>query len=337
MMLDIDALKCASLIDGACGELALRCESGATPFASAGKVVCARDVLYVPELRLQVIDGRIVPQEAVPEPWTLAFEIGRGFEGRADRYRGDVECIAVSEAVCILSNFYSRNFYHFVTEELPKVVILERHGFSGRYVLASLPGFAGQFMDILGVERDRVITEMSGPAVFAEVHYTASIHGWNVLEHRDVMLAVRDGVLGAAIEVEASPRLWIERRAGVNNKGRELVNAEEVYGLLQRYGFEVVDMAAMPLRKQLGTARGAAALAGPHGAGFVHALFQEPASAVIECFSPQFINPGVLDICRLMSHRYSMLVHGNAYGSYPFGDQLKIDLSQLDLALQGLQ
>ena len=336
--LDFEALRCASLVGEFSEHASIRVEK-ANParFLTPPDVVRANDVLYLPELRLQVIGGTMVPQEAVPEPWTLGFEIKRGFQGRAERYRSEFDRAYSTQEVCILSNFYSRNFYHWVTEELPKVVILERHGFAGRYVLADLPKFAFELLGMLGVADDRVIVQVDQPTVFATVLYTTSIHGWNVLEHHEVVLALRDSLLGTAGVSHLSNRLWMDRGVGVNNKGRELVNTEEVHAVLRRYGFEVVDMAALPVREQIAAAHNAAALAGPHGAGFVHVMFQKHRSSVIECFSPQFINPGVLEICRLLNHRYSMLVHENAYDSYPFGHQLKINCSHLELALQGLQ
>jgi hypothetical protein len=61
----------------------------------------------------------------------------------------------VDDDVCILSNMYSHNFYHFV-EELNKVIILERGNFQGRYVVSThpshlspvLPNFSLEFLDL---------------------------------------------------------------------------------------------------------------------------------------------------------------------------------------------
>jgi capsular polysaccharide biosynthesis protein len=128
----------------------------------------------------------------------------------------------------------------------------------------------------------------------------------------------------------------MDRRLSVNNPGRELVNPEAVYPVLERHGVEIVDMGGLPVREQLRAARSAALLSGPHGAGFIHAMFQAPRSQVIECYSPLFINPGIFEVCRLLRHRYQMVVHENCYGGYPYGNQLYVHPSQLELALQSL-
>ena len=72
--LDFEALKCASLAREFLGHASIRVEKvNSSHFKASADVLRANDVLYVPELRLQVIAGGIVPQEAVPEPWTLGF------------------------------------------------------------------------------------------------------------------------------------------------------------------------------------------------------------------------------------------------------------------------
>ena len=89
------------------------------------------------------------------------------------------------------------------------------------------------------------------------------------------------------------------RGAGAENGRRELVNGAEVIDLLERHGFEIVDMGARPLAEQVRMARSAAVLAGPHGSGMKHALFQAPRSTVIECFTPHHLNTSILNFCRL--------------------------------------
>lgn len=335
----LEELRCRSLFhqggEGARADF----EEVRPPFASTPvHVARARDVLYLPELRLQVAGDNIVPEEAILSPWALGFEIERDFQGAGSKYRSPFECTHVDQEVCILANFYSRNFYHWVTEELIKVTVLERSGFSGQYVLADLPRFAFEFMEMLGIPARRIIGHVDRPSVFKSAYFVTAIHGHNVLDYREVVFATRDAILAAADPREPTMprRVWMDRAAGVNNQGRELVNAEEVYAILARYGFTILDMATLPVRRQVAIAREAAVLGGPHGAGFAHALFMAPQSAVIECYSPLFLNPGVFDICRAMKHRYSMLVYQQAYERYAFGDGIKVNLSLLELVLQGL-
>lgn len=327
-----DRLSCKSVLDGAGQPFDLPSFGSYQPRATR-----VSEVLYLPELGLQVVDGASVPLEAVQDAWNLDFELKRDFQGRADAYRNSFECTDRDEDVCILANFFSRNFFHWVTEELPKVHMLEKSGFRGSYVVSRLPSFALQFLALLGVSSDRMITQLAGPTRFRSAVYVPAVTALNLGRLPELFFSLRESVLE---RVELAPRiprrLWLDRRAGVNNAGRELLNTEEVYGLLDRFGFEVMDIAGFSVAEQIAISRDAEVLSGPHGAGFIHSMFMAPESVVIECFSPLFINPGVFDVCRLLRHRYSMLVYEHAYDGYPFGNRLMVNCSHLELVLQSL-
>jgi capsular polysaccharide biosynthesis protein len=295
-------------------------------------------VLYLPELLLQLAPGRVVPLEAIQHEWSLQFELGRDFQGRTAAYREPFEIDELDEDVCILANFYSRNFFHWITEELVKVAVLERSGFTGRYVLSALPAFAGQFLEFMGVSADRLIGRLERPTRFRSASYVTAITALQLDRYPSLFAGLREMIL-ASVGPSAGAsrrRLWMDRRLGVNNAGRELLNPDEVYPLIERYGFEVVDMAAHAVPEQIRLANSAAVLSGPHGAGFIHTMFMQPRSTVIECFSPLFINPGVYEICRLLRHRYSMVVYENCYEGYPYGNRLMVNCSLLELTLQSL-
>jgi capsular polysaccharide biosynthesis protein len=295
------------------------------------------DALYIPELRLQLVGGTLVPQEAIAEPWALGFEKGRQFQGKAGKYAGSFEVTRLERDVCVLANFYSRNFYHWLTEEMPKALILERAGWDGSYVIHALPAFAREFLLMLGIQADRLITELPGPTVFKTASFTTSVHGWNLFEHEAVFNALREALLDASGAASGPRRrLWLDRRLGVNNAGRDLENPQEVNEVLARYGVETVDIAALPVREQVSTAASCELLSGVHGAGFVHAMFMPPRSPVVECFAPLFINPGIFDICRILRHRHHMVVYEHAYGGYPYGKLVKVSPVQLDLVLRSI-
>jgi capsular polysaccharide biosynthesis protein len=272
----------------------------------------------------------------VQDPWCLQFEVGRRFQGRLDAFGAPFEAAEFEGEACVLGNFYSRNFFHWVSEELVKVVLLERSGFEGHYVLSALPGFAHEFLGLLGIDPARIVVA-DGPLRLRSAWFTTAITARRLHRFPGLFDALRDAVLRDVRPQPGQPRrIWMDRVVGVNNPGRELLNPDDVYPLLARYGFEVLDMAAHPVAEQLALAQGAEALSGPHGAGFIHAAFMRPRSSVVECFSPLFINPGIFEICRLLRHRYQMVAYENCYGGYPHGNRLMVDVSQLELALQAL-
>jgi hypothetical protein len=337
--LNLDELVCAQALHSAALDRPPQDLRGLFGSDAALLQGTARDVLYVPEMRLQVLQGHLVPQEAIAEPWTLQFEKNRHFLGAAARYTNEFPVERDEREVCILSNFYSRNFYHWVTEEMLKVTVLERAGWDGFYVTHGLPRFASGFLQLIGIAPERVIGEVTVPTSFRLAAFITSIHGANLFAHERVFHAMRDAVLdGSAVDRADKPhrRLWIERRLNVNNSGRDLENPQEVHALLAQYGVEPIDMAALSVKEQIRTAAQANLLAGVHGAGFAHCAFMAPRSSQIECFSPLYVNPSVLDICRVLRHRHHMLVYEHAFDGYAYGKRVKVNPVQLDLALRTL-
>ena len=329
---DFAALRCAALS----AQPGARVEASPPMDGEPLTVTSVPDLLYLPALGLPIAAGGLVPLEAVQDPWCLQFELDRDFQGRTAPYRQAFESRELDADACVLGNFYSRNFFHWISEELVKVALLERSGFQGCYVMRPLPDFATQFLGLLGIAPQRIVVAEQ-PLRLRRAWFTPAISARKLHRHPGLFHALREDLLASVPERSQGPRrIWMDRVLGVNNAGRELLNPDEVYPLLERYGFTVLDMAAHPVATQLALARGAEALSGPHGAGFIHAMFQHPRSAVIECFSPLFINPGIFEICRLMRHRYQMLAYENCYGGYPHGDRLMVDCSQLELALQAL-
>jgi hypothetical protein len=302
------------------------------------RVGAIEDVLFVPELRLQVALGHVVPQEAIAFPWTLEFEIKRDFSGRGTPYHLPFEVERSDAEVCCLTNFYSRNFYHFVTEELVRAFALERAGFTGQYVLHQLPPFAGELLALLGVPESRMITSVDRPTVYKTATFVTTIDASVAKDFPDVYLELRELLVdrAGAFAPRAKERLWMHRGAGVNNVGRDLANPDEVYPLLERHGFEVIDLASLPAPEQVATVSRASALSGVHGAGFAHTLFMNPGGHVIECFAPTFINPGAFELCHILNHRYAMLVHDFAYAGYSHGTKVKVNCVHLELVLAQL-
>jgi capsular polysaccharide biosynthesis protein len=339
MSFDASKLVCVSIIDEIGQKYPNRVERVPYFVNARVEVVQVRDVLFIPDLKIQIVDGFKVPLEAIFDDWNLSFEQSRNFSGAGNKLSGELSPDFINEDVCILSNFYSRSFGHW-TEELIKVMILERYGFSGKYVINKLPEVALDSLNLIGVKRNRVITEVSSPSIFRSAFFTTAIDRERALLYPEVFMEFRR-LLFDAISYEQHTqvykRLWLERGARSFNKGGDLVNEDEVYSCIERYGFKVVDMGILSLRQQISMMYNADVLSGPHGSAFVHAQFMRERSTVIECFSPMFINPSNIEICRLLKHKYFMVISENTpYVPYPYEKNIYINLSLLELILQNI-
>jgi capsular polysaccharide biosynthesis protein len=338
--LDFDALVCRSVIKA---PQAAPAQVEEVLFDGVGcAVTTVDDVLYLPELRLQVIEDRVVPEEAIRDPRNFEFEQRNSWHGGGGRFRASFDVREVDETVCILSNLYTHNFTHWL-EELLKVTILERAGYAGRYVLSSLPPsmppFASEFLRLLGIPGER-IDDAREPTVFRSAVYTTAIHFDSLDVCPGAFLALRAALLASVADVRSpyAARLWLDRGPNVERSGRDLVNPDEVHACVERRGFERVDMGSLPLERQLAAARDAAVIAGAHGSAFAHCMFMKERSTVIECFSPLYLNGASFGICRVLDHRYLLVVDSNSqYFPYPHGNRVHVPLDQLELAFRHLE
>lgn len=312
--------------------------------ANPVEVALRQEILYLPALHLQVWRDRYIPLEANTDPSALQ-DLKRWIDdGIASESARLDDLQEVSADVCILSNIYSHNFFHYL-EELYKVVVLESVGFTGSYVLAhssgaprqlailseGLPGFSQPLLNLLGIDERRILY-CDRPTRFRSAWLTTRLAHIGIHKYKQCFLRLREALLAAACSRASgvAPRLWLQRGGF-----RIVVNQEEVNECLQRYDFTLIDMAELPVAQQIAAAHGAAVIGGPHGAGMVHSMFMKERSAVVECFSPMYIYPCFTDICLNLGHRYFQIVgYHIETAPYQYYLNVHIDIGQLELALR---
>jgi hypothetical protein len=343
IIVDGAALRVEAIIDAA-----LRSGSDAirpvpTHLGNVFHIMRVPDVLYLGDLGLQIINRCIVPTEGIVKPWNLdrlerILARQSAEDGTELPYVSPFEAEYIDEEVCILSNVFSTNFGHF-TEELLKVVALERAGLMPRYVYTNLPSFAFEFWDALGLNRARLLPVPRGPVVFRAAYYATAMHFGDLSRCPDIFFELRERLFAAAARIRLSlgERLWLERGVKVAAPDRELVNADEIAGCLEAHGFARLDIGSLLLSEQIAAARDATVIAGPHGSAFMHMMFMPPRSTVIEIFSPLYLNHAWGEILRVLRHRYMMLVGYNCpQCPYQFGKQVYVPPAQLRFALESL-
>jgi hypothetical protein len=296
-----------------------------------------QDVFYVPSAlaagqSVQIVGNRYMPLEAVLDDFTPGFVRRELRKGRLTELPDCEDTI--NGTVCILGNVFSRNFCHW-HEEMMKVVVLERTGYECNYVIAQLPGYAKELLDLIGIAPERIL-EVSRPTRFRAALFTTPISYRNVADYPEVLLALRERLLAAdrGGKPEFGPCLWFDR-GKQTRLGRKLINEEEVCRLLDRYNFERIDMGSLSVLSQIAIARNARVISGLHGAQFVHTQLMSPRSWVIECFSPMYLNPTYTGIYWVLQHSYAQVINRNTpLFPYPHGSDVLVDCQQLDLAMR---
>jgi hypothetical protein len=142
------------------------------------------------------------------------------------------------------------------------------------------------------------------------------------------------------IGVENTPpgnrRLWISRCRARN---RRLQNEDEIFALLEREGFEKVELEALSFREQAAVFSQANAVAGPHGAGMANLLFAPHGTRVLELFPPEFVNPVFYSMANSQDQEYYYLTgyslpeDRNAKGAKDL-DHFRVDPEKVRLILE---
>jgi hypothetical protein len=142
--------------------------------------------------------------------------------------------------------------------------------------------------------------------------------------------------------VEGKPagrrRLWISRSRA---RWRRVVNEEELLPVLERAGFERIELERLAFREQVELLSQAGAVAGPHGAGMTDLLFAPRGIRVLELFPPEFINPVFYSMANALDQEYHYFTGSTQPGDrHPGGskdlDHFRIVPDRLEQALRSM-
>lgn len=234
-----------------------------------------------------------------------------------------------------LHNLRSYNFWHWMMESLPKLILSKAAGFNGDIIIPPdlvSTRFVIESLVLLGEDPQRLLPYDGTPWWVEELYIPKPICGvLGLLKYPGLIQRLRDLFLP---KVGSAPstvhRLYISRNK--SHFERKVVNEEALWQLLQRYDFQRVEMEKLSLREQIQLASGADVIVGPHGAGMTHALFMKPESLIIELFAPTYINPCLMPIADHLGHRYHTIPSMGM--NYPHGNDIMANLPFIELTLK---
>jgi capsular polysaccharide biosynthesis protein len=179
--------------------------------------------------------------------------------------------------VAVLNKQFSHNFYHWLTEVLPRLATLRRAGVSADYYLVEcLTVFQQNVLAALGIERHQLIQPHCRLLLEAEQLLVPSFPTPACLREFRSLLSAR---LGVNERGGFSRRIYISRR---KTGTRTIANETDLELLLRMHRFETHSMEEYPLAKQAQLIHEAETIVAVHGAGLANLLFARPGTQVIE-------------------------------------------------------
>ncbi|KRB77726.1 hypothetical protein ASE01_05860 [Nocardioides sp. Root190] len=180
------------------------------------------------------------------------------------------------------------NFYHFVTDELPRIGLL-REAFGevapDAWVLDRHTGYQKQLLSMLGVEPERVITPAPGLHLQAKRLLVPSLPNAVMDAPPESQRWLRKH-LPPVTTTGLPEKIYVTR--GTTPNTRRMVEEEAVWGMLEKRGFARVDPGSLSVQEQIDHFAAARVIVAPHGAALTNLAFCRDGVRLLELFAPGY-------------------------------------------------
>ncbi|MFN0065534.1 MAG: glycosyltransferase family 61 protein, partial [Chlamydiales bacterium] len=210
--------------------------------------------------------------------------------------------LEIDEPVVSLTAGWQDAFYHWIYEVLPRFAILEKAGIAGGLKIYIDQGkrFQRESLNMLGIDTKQIIDASQFQGVRAKELIIPSIP---IAPVQWVCEFLRDR-LGRDLPQKAPLRLYISR---ADAEKRRVRNELELDPILEKHGFQKVEMSRLPFREQAACFASAEIVVGPHGAAFAHLAFCRPGTPILEIFDPAYTHLCYWQIANGATLRYHFL------------------------------
>jgi capsular polysaccharide biosynthesis protein len=180
------------------------------------------------------------------------------------------------------------NYYHFLTDVLPRVELLRRANTEPeRFLVNRRTAFQRQLLSAVGIPEPRVVESALHPHIRAEQLIVPSLPDSHLRTPPWIASWLRDQFLPSGV---APPhrRLYVTR--GNQKHTRRVENEAQVVAALAPFGFETIDPGALTFDEQVRMFSEAELVVGAHGAALTNLVFCPEGATIIELFSPDYVN-----------------------------------------------
>jgi capsular polysaccharide biosynthesis protein len=203
------------------------------------------------------------------------------------------------------------NYYHWMTDVLPRWQLLEEAGLLDAQTTLVVPKLNQDF------QRDSLeflhpglkLKEFDGENYrFEELYFLSALNPINFSSSRNIEWIRKRFCSDEPVGSHRPERLYISRRRA---RSRRFVNEDEFLPYVEERGFKIVYPESFSLADQIRLFRNANCVVAPHGAGLTNMMFMPPGSKIVEIFPPIF--PKVhgyqcyWSMARACGHRYLCL------------------------------
>ena len=248
--------------------------------------------------------GRVFSQSAMvisPDD-KLILETSKDFNVKADKKKAlshrafrylKLPCVRrIDGSVAILSTMGSNNYFHWMTEALPRFKLIEESPIDidsiEKFVVNdSLPAIH-ETISLLGLPTHKLIYCHPHMHIESAELIVPSLPDIASQTPQWVCQFLRDKFLSAANNtISGTEKIYISRDKA---RARNVVNESELINLLENHGFRTVYLEDLSFLEQVSLFSSARFIVSPHGAGLTNLIFCRPRTKVLELFSPRYVS-----------------------------------------------
>jgi len=202
--------------------------------------------------------------------------------------------IHVSGKVAVITQFAFYNYFHWLTEVLARLALLEIQGIEydwlyvpqdNKYMKTSLELWGIDTNKILSPSKDTIITadEIILPSLVANVSFGNALNAAYV--HPELLKYVQNKLLSKAkhiyTDLAFAKKIFISRK---DAPFRKIINEDEVFNELQKYGFILYELTKLSVPEQIMLFHNAEIIVTPQGTSAANIIFCTPKTKIIELF-----------------------------------------------------
>lgn len=192
--------------------------------------------------------------------------------------------------VGVLASRGDSNYYHFLTDVLPRLATVERCtavDAPQRWYVPAATRFQRELLAMVGLGDDVVVDAAAVDHIRAETLVVPTVPDLDLNTPPWLVDFLRERLLPAGAELVPGRHVYVTR--GTAPHTRILRNEAAVLRVLEGYGFAVVDPGSISVADQIRTFAEADTIVAPHGAALANLAFASPGAAVLELFAPDFV------------------------------------------------
>ncbi|MFD2207691.1 glycosyltransferase family 61 protein [Kiloniella antarctica] len=276
----------------------------------------------VPKSNLLEIDDAIILGNgwvwSNKQPIRNAFNPHRMPDAKKKKLKGTIRLALSSlyrkssESGLWVTDSWSFNYYHWLTDTIPRLYLARNHGVRAQLYLPKIcitPKFITASLELLNEKQPiyikRNIESLRVKKLFLPT-YAGEIGNNHAPTIRAVAKKFRSHWNKSA---DIKRRVYISRKLAPN---RIIKNEDEILPILEKFGFEAISFETLSFTEQVELAASCEMIVGPHGAGLTNIMFMPEGGKVVE-FHPQRteINQCYFNLSHAMHHTYQYLIADN--------------------------